>query len=172
MDANDSFTKGITTIKYTIASVVVVFYAVIIVIGLSGSYNVATFGGPLAEFLLLGSVLILLAYNEGFQVAVLGIEHLNMENIAEKGYHRTAKIYNLIYPRHGSKVKQLLIGQSFLVVLSSFIIANLTTFQDFPDIEGKYNFFTSFNCRSVPSRHFLPRNFEFVPITGLKCLSS
>lgn len=141
MDPRDCIAKGVTAIKYTVASAVVVFYAVIILIGISGSYNGATFGGPLAEFLLLGSVLILLAYNEGFQVGVLGIEHLNMENIAAKGYHRTAKIYSLIYPPHCSKVKQLLIGQSFLVVLSSFIIANLTTFQDFPDIEGTCNFF-------------------------------
>ena len=145
MDTYDCFAKGITALKYTIASIVVVFYAIIIVIGVSGSYNVSAFGGPVPELLILAGVLILLAYNEGFQVGVLGIEHLNAQNIEEKGFQRTARIYRLMYPPHGSKVKQLLIGQSFLVVLSSFIIANLTTFQNFPDIEGKiYYFFLYF----------------------------
>lgn len=123
--------------KYIVGSVIVVLCIVIIIIGIDGSHNSVAFGGPELEFLVLIGFLLLLACNEGFQVGILGIEHCCNKSIEDRGCSRTAKIHRIMFTTDGSKIKQLLIGQSFFVVLSSFIIAKLTTFPTFPDVNGE-----------------------------------
>ena len=154
MDPYDFATNAIGAAKYVLTSIIAVFYIVIIIIGISSDYNEAGFGGPVIELMLLAGVLILLACNEGFQVGILGIEHLNVNDIEEKGFERTTKIHKLMFSSDVSRIKQLLIGQSFLVVLCSFIIAHLTTFANFPAFDGKflvyaYNFQFLFYDRCV-----------------------
>lgn len=129
--------KAIGIVNNVLASVVVILCVVIIFLGINGSYSDAAFGNPVIQFLILMSVLLLLACNEGFQVGILGIEHYCNRGIEEKGFSRAAQIHRLMFTSEGSKLKQLLIGQSFLVVLSSFMIANITTFSNYPDIEGR-----------------------------------
>lgn len=123
--------------KNIVGSIIFVLCIIIIIIGIDGSYSSVAFGGPAIEFLLLFGFLLLLACNEGFQVGILGIEHFCNKSIEEKECPRTARIHRLMFTTNGSKLKQLLIGQSFLVVLSTFIIAKLTTFINFPDVKGK-----------------------------------
>ncbi len=77
-------------------------------------------------------------FNEGLQVGILEIQRRNVSYIEEMGYRRAAAIHKLMFPLSGSRLKHLLIGQSFCVVFSSFIIANLTTFSKFPDIDGMH----------------------------------
>jgi hypothetical protein len=131
------FVNAVDVTKYIVGSVIVALCIVIIVIGIDGSYNSVAFGGPEIEFLLLIGFLLLLACNEGFQVGILGIEHFCNKSIEERECPRTAKIHRIMFTTNGSKLKQLLIGQSFLVVMSSFLIAKLTTFSNFPDVNGK-----------------------------------
>ena len=136
MDIFDFFCKIIDATKYIFATFVVLVYVLVIFVGITNSYNSDDFGGPLINLILLTLVLVLLACNEGFQVGILGIEHLNAQSIDEKGYKGASKIHQLMYPQGGSRIKQLLIGQSFLVVLCSFIISDLTTFTKYPTIDG------------------------------------
>jgi hypothetical protein len=137
MNLFENLVKAIDVTKYIVGSIIIVLCIVIIIIGISGSYNSAALGGPEIEFLLLVGFLLLLACNEGFQVGILGIEHFCNKSIEERECPRTAKIHRIMFTTNGSKLKQLLIGQSFLVVLSSFIIAKLITFPTFPDVEGE-----------------------------------
>lgn len=104
-------------------------------------YNLAKISIAIDSVLLVCS-LLLLAVNEGFQVGVLMIQDMDVElHVANKGYTRAASIHRLIYPtkngKTSSRMKQLFIGQSFLVVSCSFMIAQLTTFEHF---EAKYSF--------------------------------
>jgi hypothetical protein len=59
----------------------------------------------------------LLAANEGYQVAAMGIQHLEPEDIKLLGFPRAAAIHDLLY-KGGSKMKRLFIGQSFFVVIA------------------------------------------------------
>jgi len=85
----------------------------------------------------------LLAATEGFQVAALKIQHMDVDaDIADKGFTRTALVHALLYPiENGNKfyfqIKRLFVGQSFLVVSCSFMIAELTTFHGF---DSEYSF--------------------------------
>jgi hypothetical protein len=137
MNLFEYFANAVDITKYIVGSVIVVLCIIVIIIGIDGSYNSVAFGGPEIEFLLLVGFLLLLACNEGFQVGILGIEHFCNKSIEEKECPRTAKIHRIMFTTNGSKLKQLLIGQSFLVVMSSFLIAKLTTFPNFPDVNGE-----------------------------------
>lgn len=136
-----------TLIKYVVASVVCIFYIGIILIGIGEGNNIANFGGPAVEYPLLFAVLILLTYNEGFQVGVLRSEHLDANDIEQEGYPRAARIHRLMFS-NGSQLKRLLIGQSFFVVLSTFLIAQLTTFDTWPAVAGVSPWFMDIFIRS------------------------
>ena len=136
MDFFGYSSAAVTITKHLVASSVAILCVVIVFTGINGSYNTFHFGGPLFGFSLLICVLVLLACNEGFQVGILGIEHHCNKVIEDNGFIRAAKIHRLMFKSNESKLRQLLIGQSFLVVLSTFIIANLTTFTNFPEIKG------------------------------------
>ena len=79
-------------------------------------------------------VCILLFINEGFQVALLSAQPLNIETDF-KQFPRAAKCHELLFPvKNGikdSNMKRLFIGQSFLVVLSTFLMAKITHFRKF-----------------------------------------
>lgn len=138
MDFYGCASKAVYIAKYLVASSVATLCIVIIFAGITGSYNTVSLGGPFTEIALLVGVLVLLACSEGFQVGILGIEHYCNKVIEDNGSIRAAKIHRLMFTSNGSKLRQLLIGQSFLVVMCSFTIANLTTFTYFPDIKGNH----------------------------------
>ena len=61
-----------------------------------------------------------------FKVALLRSQHINIDKVT---HARAAKCHDLIYPsRSESKIKKLLIGQSFLVVLCTFLLARVMRF--------------------------------------------
>jgi hypothetical protein len=104
-------------------------------------YNLTKLGIAIDSVLLVCS-LLLLAANEGFQVGALMIQGMDVElHVADKGFPRTASIHRLLYPiengKTNSRMKKLFIGQSFLVVSCSFLIAQLTTFEQY---DAKYCF--------------------------------
>lgn len=119
-------------IRTVFATLLALFSLMVIIIGVTGDYNIAAFGGPIPEFIALILTTLLLAANEGFQVGVLGSQHMNYLDLILTGNKRAAKIYKLIFKSKVPKLKKLLIGQSFFVVFCSFTIAQLTTFATFP----------------------------------------
>ena len=115
-------------LKSMVSSILVISSLIILAVGLSFDTNIAEMGGPVPECFLLFFCLILLAVNEGFQVGVVSIEHLSLSDIQYRGYSRTAKIHQMIFQEGNGQLKRLFIGQSFMVVTCSFLIAQLTTF--------------------------------------------
>ena len=143
--------------KYVTSTLAAVFCMFVVFHGISFDFNVAEFGGPAPEFIVLFFSMVLLAANEGFQVAVLNSQSLMASFIREEGYHRAADVHELMFGTPGifmvlicsvvfhqpftenrvhGNLKRLLIGQSFMVVLCSFTIAQLTTFPDYPNVFG------------------------------------
>eukprot|EP00602_Paraphysomonas_sp_CaronLab_P003171 CAMPEP_0185039316 /NCGR_PEP_ID=MMETSP1103-20130426/36053_1 /TAXON_ID=36769 /ORGANISM="Paraphysomonas bandaiensis, Strain Caron Lab Isolate" /LENGTH=532 /DNA_ID=CAMNT_0027578157 /DNA_START=126 /DNA_END=1724 /DNA_ORIENTATION=+ len=122
--------------KYFVSTVGIVLSCIIVFTGIGADYNVADFGGPVLEFITFFLALLLLAMNEAFQVGVLNTQHLDAQYIRDEGYPRAAKVHELMFGTKAapveSNVKRLLIGQSFMVVLCSFTLAQLTTFKYYP----------------------------------------
>jgi hypothetical protein len=107
--------NALLAVKYFVSTVLVLYSVSLTIYGISAEYNIINFGSVLAEFLMLLFALLLLAANEGFQVAALGIHPMTVEEIEGRGFIRAAACHKLLY-KNGSKIKRLLIGQSFFVV--------------------------------------------------------
>lgn len=102
---------------------------------LSLDCNVAELGGTVTEAVMLILALLLLYIAEGFQVGLLGVRHMTAESFtaAPKAF----AIKQLVFPENETDfLSQLFLGQSFLVVLASFLIAQITTFPYFPSVSG------------------------------------
>mmetsp|Transcript_22127 Transcript_22127/g.37466 ORF Transcript_22127/g.37466 Transcript_22127/m.37466 type:complete len:620 (+) Transcript_22127:270-2129(+) len=115
-------------LKNLISTLLVILSLTIVAIGLILDANIADMGGSLCECIVLLLSLTLLAANEGFQVGVVSIQHLSFSEIEKLGYHRAAKTHQLMFQERSRQLKKLFIGQSFMVVTCSFLIAQLTTF--------------------------------------------
>ena len=121
------------------------FSVVVIAIGVYGGYSMAS-GSVSSHAPILSIAWAMLFISEGYQVAILRIQDLDLRHdIIEKGFTRAAAVHQLIFSpqrdRHPpeeasekSAMKRLLIGQSFFVVLCSFTIAQMTTFNTFPAV--------------------------------------
>eukprot|EP00603_Paraphysomonas_imperforata_P002008 CAMPEP_0114427034 /NCGR_PEP_ID=MMETSP0103-20121206/8126_1 /TAXON_ID=37642 ORGANISM="Paraphysomonas imperforata, Strain PA2" /NCGR_SAMPLE_ID=MMETSP0103 /ASSEMBLY_ACC=CAM_ASM_000201 /LENGTH=503 /DNA_ID=CAMNT_0001596055 /DNA_START=273 /DNA_END=1784 /DNA_ORIENTATION=+ len=133
----------------------VVLSFMVVIYGIALDYNLGNFGGPSIEFILFLFSLTLLAANEGFQVAVLHSQHIAAEDIRTQGHHRAACVHELMFgtpaaPKVG-RVKNLLMGQSFFVVVCSFTLANLTTFDGMPNFLGiNDTTFRALVCSGLP----------------------
>ena len=117
-------------VKNMISTVLVFSSLIIMVVGLALDSNIADIGGVVPESVILILSLILLAFNEGFQVGVVSIQHISSEEIYEQGNFRASKISHLMFETNSDQLKKLFIGQSFMVVTCTFMIAQLTTFSD------------------------------------------
>lgn len=107
----------------------------VLILGIVGDYNAAEMGGPFLESLLLIFGLALLFVNEGYQVGIIGVK--NMDESEMSAFPRAQKIRSLIFPSENlSRLPRLFLGQSFLVVLATFLISQITTFTRFPTISG------------------------------------
>jgi hypothetical protein len=107
-----------------------IFSIIIICTGIFNGYSISNYGSILISFLLLIFALILLASNEAFQVAAMRVKDMDLKTIEKKGYMRTVKIHKLLF-ENDNKLSKLFIGQSFIVVLCSFVIASVTTFPNY-----------------------------------------
>ena len=114
-------TSNVISIFLYLASLVVVF------IGISIDANVSSFGGPLIEFPLLILAGMLLFMNEGFQVGVIAVRYF--ENLPD----HAKQIKHLIFSPNGEydKLPRLFLGQSFVVVTTTFLISRITIFNEF-----------------------------------------
>eukprot|EP00808_Paulinella_micropora_P000203 g46702.t1 len=104
------------------ASCAVIFYGI--------GKGLALLPGPVvAHFIILFVALTLLGYLEGLQVAVLALQNLEYNAVREK-YPSGCKLMDkAIQPE---VIKKFLTGRQFMTVFIVFLIAQLTTFPDFP----------------------------------------
>ena len=128
-----------------------------IVVGVSKQFSAMNLD-PLVHFSVLFFFLLLLSVNEGFQVAALRIQNMCPHEIGV-AFPRAAKVHSLLYPSGSghvkSRLKQLFIGQSFCVVLSTFVIAQCTTFGNFdPSYALDSRFLSSFLASGFPGVFF------------------
>ena len=84
---------------------------------------------------------ITLFLNEGFQVAAMRVQYLKSSDLDM--YPRTKKCRSLLFPHvdgiQTSNMPRLFIGQSFLVVLCTFLLARLTKYDDQFEVEYCFN---------------------------------
>lgn len=107
--------------------------AIIIVVGLCLDCNVSMLGGVYFEPILLLICFFILFVNEGYQVGLLGVKTTNDVDLIK--YPRAKAIKVLIFG-DGDKLPRLFLGQSFMVVVCTFWISQLTTFITFPSISN------------------------------------
>jgi hypothetical protein len=87
-------------------------------------------GGPLIELPLLLSAGVVLFLNEGYQVGILGVRYFSDPLMAP--YPHARKVRALIFSKDYDRLPRLFLGQSFLVVITTFLISGLTTFVEWP----------------------------------------
>ena len=88
-------------------------------------------GHPTLLYIIFLSVLILLAYLEGLQVAILALEHTNIDGLRER-YPRAHVTHALSTAHDGLNVQRFLVGRQFFVVFVVFLCAQLTTYPELP----------------------------------------
>jgi hypothetical protein len=84
-------------------------------------------GHPVLQYILLIGDLILLAYLEGLQVAILALEKVRTSTFSD--IKRAAASHKLAVARKGLNVQRFLVGRQFFVVFVVFLIAQLTTYR-------------------------------------------
>jgi len=89
-------------------------------------YNYAIIKGPpYAVAVALIICLVFLAYLEGLHFGIVSVQHTHL--VIEQRFHRAQKIQNLI-TREPKVVQRFLIGRQSLVIVTVFLIAQMTTF--------------------------------------------
>jgi hypothetical protein len=84
-------------------------------------------GHPALHYFLFLFSIILLAYLEGLQVAILALEHVTPNSIP-KNMPRARASHKLATAYKGLNVQRFLIGRQFFVVFVVFLSAQLTTY--------------------------------------------
>jgi len=85
-------------------------------------------GHPILHYILLALDLLLLAYLEGLQVAILALENVRSSTFADMP--RACVSHKLCTARKGLNVQRFLVGRQFFVVFVVFLCAQLTTYRD------------------------------------------
>jgi uncharacterized protein YqhQ len=108
----------------------------LIVYGISRDYNVAHFGGPLPEAIVLLLAFYVLFLNEMYQVSLIGLKDFDLQQLERFPY--TKRVRDVVFDEatNMNHLPRIFLGQSFMVVSSTFIISQLTTFAYFPSVDG------------------------------------
>lgn len=88
-------------------------------------------GHPALHYVLFVFSLVLLAYLEGLQVAILALEHITPSTIPAKCVRARAS-HALATGQRGLNVQRFLVGRQFFVVFVVFLSAQLTTYPGLP----------------------------------------
>jgi len=84
-------------------------------------------GHPVLHYILLVGDLVLLAYLEGLQVAILALEKVRTSTFSD--VKRAAAAHKLAVAQRGLNVQRFLVGRQFFVVFVVFLCAQLTTYR-------------------------------------------
>jgi len=94
--------------------------------------NHATFPGPPpVHFAILIFCVVLLAYLEGLQVAILALETVKPE-VFEETHPRACALHKMV--NEGKNVQCFLVGRQFFVIFVVYLTAQVTTYPSFPDL--------------------------------------
>jgi len=85
-------------------------------------------GHPILHYILLVGDLVLLAYLEGLQVAILALEKVRTSTFSDQ--KRAAASHKLAVAQRGLNVQRFLVGRQFFVVFVVFLCAQLTTYRE------------------------------------------
>ena len=88
-------------------------------------------GEPWLHYILFFFSLILLAYLEGLQVAILSLEHVSPTTFPPHAIRARAS-HRLATAQRGLNVQRFLVGRQFFVVFVVFLAAQLTTYPGLP----------------------------------------
>jgi len=86
-------------------------------------------GPPVVHYIIFIFCVILLAYLEGLQVAILALEGMSSDAFSEH-YPRAAQLHDKV--NEGKNVRRFLIGRQFFVIFVVYLTAQVTTFPDLP----------------------------------------
>lgn len=116
------------------SSLVLTFLSVVaVLIGIWNGWNLADFGGVPIEYLALFLTLLLLSVNEGYQVAIITSREYGIDVL--RRWPRARAIRKLIFSEKSGeydRLPRLFLGQSFMVVFSTYMISALTVFDKWP----------------------------------------
>jgi hypothetical protein len=97
----ETFWVCLDVTKYVTSTLGACFCCFVVFHGIAFNLNVAEFGGPISESIIFMLAMILLAANEGFQVAVLNSRSMTATLIRDEGYTRAAHVHELMFGTPG-----------------------------------------------------------------------
>jgi len=113
--------------RYIFATILTIIS--IILIGYSIGKGLAALPGhPVVLYLLLLFDIVLLAYLEGLQIAILALERTSPETFIQRKRAYASQTLAMRY--NGHNVQRFLVGRQFFVVFVVFLCAQLTTYAD------------------------------------------
>ena len=101
-----------------------------VIIGISNDWNILDLDGPFIEMPLFFLSALVLFLNEGYQTGLLGVRYFNLEQMSP--YPTAKRVRSLIFSSSYDRLPRLFLGQSFMVVLTTFFISMTTTFIYWP----------------------------------------
>jgi len=119
--------KYLDYLRY-VFSTIITFISIGIICFSIGKGYAALPGHPVMHYILLVFVLVLLAYLEGMQIAILALERTSPSTFRHKNRAYTA--HTLALKNNGHNVQRFLVGRQFFVVFVVFLCAQLTTYTD------------------------------------------
>jgi len=125
-----TFSKACDIVRYIISTCITLGCVGIVCYGIAKGYATLP-GPPAALFVVLVLVLVLLAYLEGLQVAILALERIPAESF-EHSHPRAYRVHKLATRGEGLNVQRFLVGRQFFVVFVVFVCAQLTTYPTLP----------------------------------------
>jgi len=105
----------------TIISIILICYSI-------GAGLAALPGHPIILYILLVFDIVLLAYLEGLQIAILALERTSCETFIQRKRAYASQTLAMRY--NGHNVQRFLVGRQFFVVFVVFLCAQLTTYAD------------------------------------------
>jgi len=113
--------------RYVFSTIITMLSIGIICFSIGKGYA-ALPGHPVMHYILLVFVIILLAYLEGLQIAILALERTSPSTFRHK--NRAFVAHTLAMKYNGHNVQRFLVGRQFFVVFVVFLCAQLTTYAD------------------------------------------
>jgi len=121
------FMKVFEYIKYVLSTLVTLGFFGLIIYAISNGYA-ALDGHPVLLLIIFFSVVALLAYLEGLQVAIMALIDANRSTF--RHLPRAYNNHKLANANHGLNVQRFMVGRQFFVVFVVFLGAQLTTYSE------------------------------------------
>jgi len=121
------FKEVLEYVKYALSTLVTLGFFCLIIYAISSGYA-ALDGHPVLLMIIFFGVVVLLAYLEGLQVAIMALIDANRSNF--RHLPRAYNNHRLATANHGLNVQRFMVGRQFFVVFVVFLGAQLTTYSE------------------------------------------